>query len=174
MSLYQHTVVFSLLCLLCLLWLLCFFQTPIYESIKVNTFCATLISCLGNWCSPIHSLNQQQVKFFATSMYRLYSMPFSFSCLFSHFNWSKIASHAIFALFLFTFCWGLPSLLLHTCGIIVYFSFKLFQIVLFSANVSDWSVSKICIKYRKHENPSFSHTFNCVCQHLFLGCPKSC
>ena len=100
------------------------------------------------------------MKFFATSMYRLYSMPFSFSCLFSHFNWSKIASHAIFALFLFTFCWGLPSLLLHTCGIIVYFSFKLFQIVLFSANVSDWSVSKICIKYRKHENPSFSHTFN--------------
>ena len=29
---------------------------------------------------------------------------------------------------------------------------------------------KICIKYRKHGNSFFSHTFNCVCLHLFLGC----
>ena len=34
--------------------------------------------------------------------------------------------------------------------------------------------SKICIKYRKHGSFSFSHTFNCVCQHLYLGYPKSC
>ena len=27
---------------------------------------------------------------------------------------------------------------------------------------------KICIKYRKHGNSSFSHTFNCVCFSLFL------
>ena len=29
--------------------------------------------------------------------------------------------------------------------------------------------ANICIKYRKHGNSSFSHTFN-----TFLGCPKSC
>ena len=28
---------------------------------------------------------------------------------------------------------------------------------------------KICIKYRKHRNSSFSHTFNCVCLDLFIG-----
>ena len=34
-------------------------------------------------------------------------------------------------------------------------------------------IPKIYIKYRKHGSSSFSHTFDCVCQHLFLGCPKS-